>query len=203
MWDCYRRATMLEPLAAAVLRENVAGDFAEAGVYRGGLSIYLTALLLAARELQTSADDNERVGAAPKRQFWVADSFEGLPENRAYTQEWAARDGAAVENAEANWSARVVELVHTDRDMRGNTSRLFAASLEEVQSNFRQHLPQLGPTLRGVRFLRGYFARSLPRAPIARLALLRVDCDTYAAIFEVLTTLYPRLSVGGVIIFDE
>ena len=32
MWDCYRRATMLEPLASDVLRRGVPGDFLEAGV---------------------------------------------------------------------------------------------------------------------------------------------------------------------------
>jgi hypothetical protein len=48
-----------------VLREEVAGDFIETGVWRGGACIFMRAALRAYM-------DNTR-------QVWVADSFEGLP----------------------------------------------------------------------------------------------------------------------------
>ena len=44
-WDCANRATMLEPLAADVLMNNVPGDFLEAGVASGGISIFMAAML--------------------------------------------------------------------------------------------------------------------------------------------------------------
>ena len=51
IWDCYRRATMLEPLVHDLLQRRVPGDFLEAGVFRGGISIHLANLLAASGEL--------------------------------------------------------------------------------------------------------------------------------------------------------
>ncbi len=49
----------------AAVRDDVLGDVAEAGVWRGGSAIFMRAVLA------TLGDDSRRV--------WVADSFEGLP----------------------------------------------------------------------------------------------------------------------------
>ena len=48
-----------------VLHDDVAGDFVETGVWRGGGTIYMRAFLAVYRE--------------ERRSVWVADSFEGLP----------------------------------------------------------------------------------------------------------------------------
>jgi O-methyltransferase len=52
-------------LCAAALRDGVPGDFIETGVWRGGVTILMRAVLAA-------AGDTERT-------VWAADSFEGLP----------------------------------------------------------------------------------------------------------------------------
>ena len=78
-WDCYRRLTMLEPLVADVLDRKVPGDFIEAGVFKGGCSIFLAAMLRARGELGN-------------RRMWLADSFEGLPSPREYTADLARRE---------------------------------------------------------------------------------------------------------------
>lgn len=52
-------------LCAAALRDGVPGDFIETGVWRGGVTILMRAILAAAGDLD--------------RTVWVADSFEGLP----------------------------------------------------------------------------------------------------------------------------
>jgi hypothetical protein len=54
-----------------------------------------------------------------------------------------------------------------------------------------------------VRFLEGWFADTLPSAPIASLALLRIDGDLYRSTMDVLEALYPRVSVGGYVIVDD
>ncbi|MEZ0310470.1 MAG: TylF/MycF/NovP-related O-methyltransferase [Myxococcota bacterium] len=54
----------VEGHARYVIAAGVPGDFCEAGVFRGGISILLSALL---GEL------------APRRRLWAADSFRGLP----------------------------------------------------------------------------------------------------------------------------
>ncbi len=54
-----------------------------------------------------------------------------------------------------------------------------------------------------VRFLPGWFADTLPAAPISRLALIRMDGDLYTSTMDALTWLYPKLSVGGFVIVDD
>ena len=62
-----------------VRRGNVPGDFVEAGVWRGGGTIYMRAFLEAYRD--------------PVRKVWVADSFEGLPKPK---EEYAADRGSTL-----------------------------------------------------------------------------------------------------------
>ncbi len=73
------------------------------------------------------------------------------------------------------------------------------ASLEEVKNNFARY----GLLDSQVVFLKGYFNRTLPTAPIERLSILRADADLYESTRDVLETLYPKLSVGGYAIFDD
>lgn len=60
-----RRLDNVEACVVDTLREGVPGDLLEAGVWRGGTTILMRALLAA-------YDDDER-------RVWVADSFQGLP----------------------------------------------------------------------------------------------------------------------------
>ncbi|HEX8920434.1 MAG TPA: TylF/MycF/NovP-related O-methyltransferase, partial [Pyrinomonadaceae bacterium] len=59
------RLDNIEQCVMSALRRNVPGDFAEMGVWRGGASIFMRALLKA-------SGDRER-------KVWLADSFQGLP----------------------------------------------------------------------------------------------------------------------------
>ena len=45
--------------------------------------------------------------------------------------------------------------------------------------------------------------KPLPRAPIAQLAVLRVDGDLYQSVMETMEYMYPKVSVGGYIILDD
>jgi hypothetical protein len=60
------RLDNLQRCASDVIEQNVPGDFIETGVWRGGATIFMRAILAA-------------YGATDRR-VWVADSFEGLPE---------------------------------------------------------------------------------------------------------------------------
>lgn len=59
------RLDNIEECVTAVLRDGVPGDLIETGVWRGGATIFMRAILEAYGD--------------PSRQVWVADSFEGLP----------------------------------------------------------------------------------------------------------------------------
>jgi hypothetical protein len=115
----------------------------------------------------------------PDRIVWVADSFEGLPEPDAalYPLEAKVHHG------------KVMEKVYNH----------FAASLEEVQGNFRAY----GMLDGQVRFLKGWFKDTLPVAPIGALAIVRLDGDYYESTRDGLTNLFDKLSVGGYVIVDD
>ncbi len=75
----------------------------------------------------------------------------------------------------------------------------YAVSLDDVKRNFERY----GLLDDQVRFLQGYFADSLPSAPIQRLAVLRLDGDLYGSTIDTLEHLYPKLSPGGYLIADD
>ena len=49
----------------------------------------------------------------------------------------------------------------------------------------------------------GWFRDTLPKAPIERLAVLRLDGDMYESTTLALTHLYPKLAPGGYAIVDD
>ncbi|MCX7153222.1 MAG: class I SAM-dependent methyltransferase, partial [Proteobacteria bacterium] len=69
----------------------------------------------------------------------------------------------------------------------------------QVQANFAKydlHDDQ-------VRFLKGWFKDTLPAAPIAQLAVLRLDGDMYESTMDALNALYHKVSPGGFVIIDD
>ncbi|MEV6210098.1 TylF/MycF/NovP-related O-methyltransferase [Kitasatospora sp. NPDC051914] len=109
------------------------------------------------------------------RRVWVADSFEGVP------------------------------VVHSgshplDREMAlHRINGVLKVTREEVAENFARY----GLLDEQVRFLEGWFERTLPSAPIDSLAVMRLDGDLYESTTDALTHLYPKLSVGGFVIVDD
>lgn len=109
-----------------------------------------------------------------ERRVWVADSFRGLPPPDA--ERWPADEGVDLSGVDA-----------------------LAVSRAEVEAAFARY----GLLDDRVRFLEGWFCETLPSAPIDRLALLRLDGDLYQSTWEALESLYPKLSVGGILIVDD
>jgi O-methyltransferase len=108
------------------------------------------------------------------RTVWVADSFEGLPPPDA-----------------AKYPADAGDMSHQ--------SSALAISRGQVQSHFEKY----GLLDEQVRFLKGWFKDTLPGAPIEKLAVARLDGDMYESTMDGLTSLYPKLSVGGYLIVDD
>lgn len=108
------------------------------------------------------------------RTVWVADSFEGLPKPAA---KWAAEDV-------------VLHHIH---------NKVFAVGLDEVRRNFERY----GMLDDQVRFLVGWFADTLPAAPVEQLAVLRLDGDMYGSTMDTLTPMFPKVQHGGFVIIDD
>lgn len=75
----------------------------------------------------------------------------------------------------------------------------FAVSLDEVKANFSRY----GLLDDQVVFLEGLFKDTLPAAPVAQLAVLRLDGDMYESTRDGIVNLYPKLSRGGTLIADD
>jgi len=110
------------------------------------------------------------------RKVWVADSFEGLPEPDPETQ---LADAVTYHLLESADQLRI--------------------PLDEVRSNFSRY----NLLDEQVRFLPGWFRETLPKVPINRLAVLRLDGDWYDSTMIPLRHLYPKLSAGGYVIIDD
>lgn len=150
----------LQSCCETVLRENVPGDFIETGVWRGGATILMRAVLAAH-------------GVRDRRVF-VADSFAGLPEPDA-------------------------EGFPADAGSHYHRLKFLSVSRREVEQNFEKY----GLLDAQVVFLEGWFKETLPRAPVERLAVLRLDGDMYESTAVALEHLYPKLSPGGFCIVDD
>ena len=108
------------------------------------------------------------------RRVWVADSFQGLPPPDA---EKNPADRCSIHH-------KILQLV---------------VSLDEVKANF-ERFDLLDDQ---VCFLAGWFKDTLPKAPIKKLAVARLDGDMYGSTMDALTSLYPKLASGGYLIVDD
>ncbi len=78
------------------------------------------------------------------------------------------------------------------------SAEMLAVSLQTVRRNFETY----GLLDDRVKFLPGWFADTLPSAPIEQLAVLRLDGDMYESTMDALVV-YPKVSKGGYVIVDD
>jgi O-methyltransferase len=155
-----KRLDNIQECVERAIAAGVPGDLIETGVWRGGATVLMRAILAA--------------HGVRDRTVWVADSFDGLPppDAKRYPQ---------------------------DEGDTHHEHRWLAVPRSEVEETFRRY----GLLDGQVRFLEGWFADTLPRAPIERLAVMRLDGDMYGSTMDALLALYPKLSPGGYVILDD
>jgi O-methyltransferase len=107
------------------------------------------------------------------RRVFVADSFQGLPPPD--------------------------EKYPDDAGDRHSTLEHLAVSEDQVRANFERY----GLLDDRVVFLKGWFKDTLSKAPIDKLAVMRLDGDMYESTMDALVPLYDKLSVGGFCIIDD
>ena len=54
-----------------------------------------------------------------------------------------------------------------------------------------------------VSLIKGYFQETLQRCATSRFSFVHLDCDLYQSYKECLEFFYPRLTPGGIVLFDE
>lgn len=115
-----------------------------------------------------------KVNGVTDRIVWVADSFEGLPKPDP-----------------AKYPVDSGDVHHLISEL--------AVPLEQVQAHF-QAFNLLDDQ---VQFLKGWFKDTLPKAPLKKIAVARLDGDLYESTMDALMNLYPKLSIGGYLIVDD
>ncbi len=110
-----------------------------------------------------------------KRTLWGFDSFEGFPEPHSIDMN-SPRKPAKGENA--------VNMV--------SIYRMLSSYINDEQF-IRSHIT----------LVKGYFDKTLDSFPGKQISLVNLDVDLYDSYKICLEKLYPKLSVGGIITFDE
>ena len=108
------------------------------------------------------------------RKIWCCDSFEGMPVPTVHDQAFSGTED------------------FSDLEFH-------QVSVEQVKDNFRRY----GLLSDRIQFVKGWFSESLPKAPIDRIAILRMDGDLYESTRDTLAPLYPKVSPGGFVIVDD
>jgi O-methyltransferase len=108
------------------------------------------------------------------RHIWGFDSCEGFPEP-------SPQDASPRNVKKGEWKT----------DLQSIMKMLYSS---EVPADFIQsHLT----------FVKGFFNESLAKFTGDPIAILHVDVDLYQSYLDVLERLYPKVAVGGLILFDE
>jgi len=120
-----------------------------------------------------------------QRKLHLFDTFEGMSEPTAADRSVFGESAA--------------DLMGKEQHIK-ETSHVWAyGSMDEVKQNLRM----TGYDERNIAFVRGKVEDTIPTHAPERIALLRLDTDWYESTYHELTHLYPRLSVGGVLIIDD
>lgn len=171
-WKYYRifrrfqRFTMIPPLTymrnLAVVDNfgTVPGIVVECGVWKGGMIAGIAELL------------------GPQRQYFLLDSFEGLPEAKVIDGEKALQ-----------WQANKQAAGYHDNC--------------NAPVDFAKHAMELAG-VRSFHAIKGWFDESLCSfTPAQPIAVLRLDADWYDSTLVCLTRLFPYVADGGLIILDD
>jgi len=86
-----------------------------------------------------------------------------------------------------------------DRDWAELWEGKLTCSLQEVRNNF-ERFDLLDDN---VKFVKGLFKDIQPNSPIEKISVLRIDADLYLSTIQALESLYPKLSPGGYVVFDD
>ncbi len=109
-----------------------------------------------------------------KRNLYCADSFEGMPK------------------------PKLEQDLYSDKGDLSSV-KYYSVNVEKVRANFEQ----FNALDQSVHFIKGWFSKTLPKLPVSKLALLRVDCDLYESTMDVLKNLYDKVQDQGFVYIDD
>jgi O-methyltransferase len=123
--------------------------------------------------------------AGAERPLWLYDTYAGMTPPSVRDRQWDGQSAAA-------------KLAAQERRAGANNDWAFA-TLEDVQAQ----MASTGYPPRLLQFVAGPVEQTIPARCPERISLLRLDTDWHASTLHELRHLWPRLSVGGVLIVDD
>lgn len=174
MTSTERILALIDSVRYAV-RRDIAGDFVECGVWRGGSVLAI---------IQTLLDEG-----VTDRDIWLYDTFEGMtapteedtsPYGEPATETWKK----ASKKGERVWDYVFGEHVFNEEGVR-------------------ELLTSTGYPSGRLHFVRGPVEDTVPDNLPETISLLRLDTDFYSSTLHELVHMYPLVSEGGVLILDD
>jgi O-methyltransferase len=206
------RLNHLQTCAERAIRDGVPGDFVEAGVLRGGAAILLRAIL--------------KAHAVTDRRVVACDTFmarKPMPTGLGFraglrvlrllatirNRAWRRRLFFALQKRLGD--QRSFPVVSDPSDQMVDGTMFMVRNLDVMQAPrdrtslaaVRSHFARYGLLDDQVLFLEGFFSETLPKAGLTRVAILRLDGDTYESTRDVLETTYAKLADGGFCVIDD
>jgi O-methyltransferase len=155
----YQKLSALHDAACQLEAQGIHGSFVECGVRNGGSAAVIAAVA-------------ERYS---KRDVWLFDSWEGLPDPTAHDM---THDGQPGYRGQAlGHMERVKDLLFTKMNLDPK----------------KIHLEK------------GWFDKTIPivKENLGQIALLNLDCDWYDSVKFCMEELYPRVVTGGFVFVDD
>lgn len=152
-----------------VVENNIEGDFVECGTWKGG-----SVMCMQKKLMRLNQND---------RQFWVFDTYEGMPEP---------------DDVDKNFNKTAAQQL-LDAEEKDNSLTWAYSNYEETTGN----ILSTGYPAEKMNFVKGLVEDTIPQTQIESIALLRLDTDWYSSTKFELETLYPKLVKGGVLIIDD
>jgi len=154
------KSIFVENLRLCQRFNHIKGSIVECGVWRGGMIAALAEIL------------------GNDRNYYLFDSFEGLPEAKEI-------DGEAAKK----WQKDKEGFMYHDN---------CKAKIDDVDKAMK-----LSGT-KSYQIIQGWFYETLEDFYInEQIAILRLDADWYKSTIECLNFLYPKVAIGGLIILDD
>ena len=205
----WKRLKQLQACTEQVVIEGIPGDFIELGVMRGGAAVLMRAVL--------------KAHGCTDRRVFACDTFDYIPPALSTANSWWLSAVSRVLSAIPikSWRRHLTKSIFSQFQKSFPASQNPCDEIVDITMWFMQH-PETVPQLRGTseahvrshfaRFglldeqtvlLKGFFADTIPSAPITKLSVIRCDADTYESTSDALRLTYDKLSPGGYCIIDD
>ena len=156
-----------------ILKQQIAGDVVECGVWKGGSMAAVARTLIAIGETD--------------RRLWMYDTFEGM---------------SAPTEKDVDFLGQAADRLLNEADVAQATEKESIWCRCGIES-VKQSLLETGYDESKLRFVKGKVEDTLREETPDQIAILRLDTDWYESTLVELEVLFPKLAIGGVLIVDD